>query len=123
MTKILDAVRQKSVEKAEAKAVLTQEMLARNGRHPPKPRDLSNNLAEGNNKPKQPVPGVYDDWSSCMPEGTTFQMSTEGAAALRRYLDWRGRVVADLEMARALVEAGYMPLPEYIEMYGDDDGA
>jgi hypothetical protein len=88
MTKILDAVRQKSVEKAEAKAVLTQEMLARNGRHPPKPRDLSNNLA-----------------------------------ALRRYLDWRGRVVADLEMARALVEAGYMPLPEYIEMYGDDDGA
>ncbi len=96
MTKILDAVRQKSVEKAEARQILTQEMLARNGRHPPKPTDLSNILPEGNNKPKQPVPGVYDDWSCFIPDRTT---------------------------VRALVDAGYFPLPEYIDLYGDDDGA
>lgn len=29
----------------------------------------------------------------------------------------------DRNMARALVDAGYMPLSRYIEIYGADDGA
>ncbi len=105
---ILDAVRQKSAEKAEAKEVLTQEMLARNGRHPPKPTNLSNNLPEGKpaNPPltigddwscfaKQPVPGVYENWSQFLKK-------------------------PDKAIARALTDAGYMSVVEYVELYGDD---
>lgn len=86
-----------SAKKAAAKQVLTDEMKARNGRRAlPKPGNLKNNLPEGNNKP----PGPYAD---------------DG-------MFWYG-LVPDLTMARALFDAGYMPLSEYARLYSFDDGA
>jgi hypothetical protein len=38
------------------------ERIASGGRKPSYAPSLSNNLPEGNNKPRQSAPGVYEDW-------------------------------------------------------------
>jgi hypothetical protein len=129
MTKLLDAVRTKSEEKAKAKQVLTDEMLARNGRPAkPKPQDLSNTLPE--RKPG-PTDGFYDLLGVTDNDPALWDGSDEPAFELPGLLDHYqvvtvnvgGMSEPDQATARALTEAGYMPLTEYLRYYGVDDDA